>query len=110
MSHVEYRIPLQDISADNLESIKGLIEDNARMFDKHLLANVGNDSSYSVVEEAFVVTAIDATFFEYRAALNFFAGCRDINEDDTVKGRVAYSIREKHIVFSLDETPWQVEA
>jgi len=109
MSYVEYRIPLQGTAASDLPAIKGIIEANARIFDKHLLANVGDESAYSVVEGAFSITAIDTSFFEYQAAINFFAGCRDINEDDRVTGRVPYSILEQDIVFSLDETTWQVE-
>lgn len=103
-----YEISLNGSNPNNLETIKDILESNAHLFDKHLLADYGGDTRYSVMDGSFEVTEIGEEFFNFEAAINFFAGCSDLNDSSAVDGQLPYEVRNGSIHIEVDETVWNV--
>lgn len=77
-------------------------------FDDYLLSSHSGDSQYSVNDGTFEVIEIGKRFFSYKVDMQYFAGCKDMNFEDTLEGTIEYEILEGHIVIRLDETAWDV--
>ncbi|UJD93756.1 hypothetical protein FS593_05345 [Lelliottia amnigena] len=108
MSYKEYRFPLNGSDPDNQRALREIIESNASSFDDYLLSSHSGDSQYSVNDGTFEVIEIGERFFSYKVDMQYFAGCKDMNFEDTLEGTIEYEILEGHIVIRLDETAWDV--
>ncbi|CFR18190.1 hypothetical protein [Yersinia frederiksenii] len=104
-----YEIPLNGINESDLESIKTLIESNAEIFKKDVLAKYGGDARYSLVDGSFEVIGISDEHIDFICLINFFSGCRDLNRTDPAEGQSGYYIENGNIIFDIDESIWEVE-
>lgn len=103
-----HQIPLNGTSPSDLNTLKGIIESNAGVFDEHLLTGFGGDARYSVIDGSFKITMIAEGFFEYTAEINFYAGCADMDDTSTINGTMEFEIEGDNIIIDLDETVWDV--
>jgi len=108
MNTKEYRLPLNGTASSNLRAISEIIETNSGIFDNYLLSRYGDDSRYTVVDGSFEVTDIGEDIFSFTAEIEYYAGCPDINFEDTVNDQLEYEIIDSDIVINLDETSWEV--
>lgn len=109
MSVKNYLIPLNGVDPKNLEAIKGLLETHSSMFENYFLAGYGGDASYSVIDGSFEVISIGEDYFEYEVGINFFAGCRDMNDSHEDTGLIDYEIRDGEIHIELDDSVWRLD-
>lgn len=100
--------PLHGVSPSNLRAISEIIETNSAIFDNYLVSGYGDDSRYQVVDGSFEVLDIGDEIFSYTAEIEYYAGCPDINFEDTVNGQLEYEIVDGNLVITIDETPWDV--
>ena len=109
MSVKNYVIPLNGVDPKNLEAIKMLLEMSSEKFEDYFLAGYGGDASYSVIDGAFEVTSIGEDYFEYEVGINFFAGCRDMNDSHEDTGLIDYEVRDGSIHIELDDSVWRLD-
>lgn len=109
MSVANYEIDLNGIHPTNLEAVQGLLESNSHLFEDFFLARFGGDASYSVIDGSFEVTGIGEGFFEYEVGINFYAGCRNMNESFENTGMIEYEVRDGRIYIEVDEAVWKLD-
>ncbi|MFP2513995.1 hypothetical protein [Buttiauxella agrestis] len=109
MGNVEHQIPLNGITPTDLDGIKDLIESNSEIFNNYLLAGFGGNASFSVVDRSLEVTNIEPGYFEYTVLIDFYAGCKGMNDVDPRVESAEFDIKDGKIIIILDETVWNVE-
>lgn len=109
MSVENYEIDLNGVDPANLDAVTELLESNSHLFDDYVLARYGGDASYSVIDGSFEVTGIGEDFFEYEVGINFFAGCRDMNNSFENTGTIEYEVRDGRLHIEVDEAVWRLD-
>lgn len=105
---MKYKIPLNGVSPEDLNSIKELIEKHAHYFEKTVMGNFGDDVRYSYHPDNFEVSEIDGDGFTYDAQISYYEGCKDKNYSDTYSDTIEYEIIDDEIIFDVDELVWDV--
>jgi hypothetical protein len=105
----EYTLPLKAGAPEDLKQVEVIFEENASLFDDHILSAYGEDARYSVLDGSFEVLSLTEDFIEFTAKVNFYSGCSDQDEVFDVEGSVDYAIQDGNITFELDETVWHSE-
>lgn len=105
----EYTLPFQSGAPEDLKQVAAIFEENASLFDDHILSSYGGDARYSVLDGSFEVVSLTEDFLEFTAQVNFYSGCSDQNEVFDVEGSVDYALQDGNITFELDETVWHSE-
>ncbi|TBL62058.1 hypothetical protein [Hafnia alvei] len=105
---MKYQISLNDVSPEDLNSIKELIEKHAHYFEKTVMGNFGDDVRYSYHPDNFEISEIDADSFTYDAQISYYEGCKDKNYTDTHSDTIEYEIIDGEIIFDVDELVWDV--
>ena len=107
---VEYRLPLGNISTENLDALSELIVKHSDKFNNYVLSSISDDDiRYSYDYYNFEITEIDEYGFHFIAPYSYYEGCVDNNLSGEVEGYAEYEIIDNELVFSLEELPWDVK-
>ncbi|CAH1456085.1 TPA: hypothetical protein MFX78_23235 [Klebsiella pneumoniae] len=109
MSVKDYEIDLNGVDPANLDAVTGVLESHSHLFEDYFLAGYGGDASYSVIDGTFEVVSIGENYFEYEVGINFFAGCRDMNDSHEDTGLINYEVRDGCIHIELDDSIWRLD-
>lgn len=108
MNSKNYEISLNGIEHNDLDAIKDLIESNSHIFEPYFLSGYGGDAQYSIIDGSFEVIEIGVGFFECSMGINYYAGCRNLNNNHEDQNMFEYEIKDGKIHIEIDETIWDV--
>ena len=109
MSMKDYEIDLNGVDPANLDAVKGVLESHSHLFKDYFLAGYGGDARYSVIDGTFEVASIGGDYFEYEVGIDFFAGCKDMNDSHEDTGLIDYEVRDGRIHIELDDSIWRLD-